>query len=259
MKIIACQLDIAWEDKQANYDRVSRLVEEARPEPGSLFVLPEMFATGFSMNVARIAEPKEGPTLEFLCGVSRRYGIFTLGGVVTKGRAGKGRNEAICCGPEGETLARYAKLHPFGFAGETQHYEPGEAIEIFEWRDFRAAPFVCYDLRFPEAFREAVRAGAELMIVIANWPQARESHWLALLCARAIENLCYVVGVNRAGDDPNAHYGGHSLILGPRGESLAEAGEGQQLIAADVELEPLVAYRQKFPALADIRNDFFAR
>ena len=197
---------------------------EARPEPGSLVVLPEMFATGFSMNVAQIAEAKNGPTLEFLSSLSQKYGIFTLGGVVTQGRGGKGRNEAIGCGPEGETLARYAKMHPFRFAGETEHYEPGEAIEIFEWRDFRAAPFVCYDLRFPEAFREAVRSGVELLIVIANWPHAREAHWLALLRARAIENLCYVVGVNRAGNDPIARYGGRSLIVGSAGRDAGRGG-----------------------------------
>ena len=100
------------------------------------------------------------------------------------------------------------------------------------------APLVCYDLRFPEIFRQAVRSGAELLVVIANWPQARESHWLALLQARAIENQAYVVGINRAGNDPHARYGGRSLIVGPRGETLAEAGDSQQVIAANVERRP---------------------
>lgn len=258
MQIVGCQTDIAWEDKATNHARVQALLDAAPIKPGALIVLPEMFATGFSMHVDTIAESADGPTHLFLAEMARRFRSFVLGGVVTRAEDGRGRNECVAYGPEGVQVARYAKLHPFSYAGETKHYEAGEGITCFDWHDFEVSPFICYDLRFPEAFRQATRSGATLMTVIANWPQRRQAHWLALLRARAIENQAYILGVNRTGPDPHAQYAGHSIAIDPRGETLAEAGEGQQVLIAEVELEPLLEYRQHFPALLDIRPDFFA-
>ena len=257
MQVIACQVDSAWEDKAATHERVRQLLAGATIRPGALIALPEMFATGFSMHVDTIAEADDGPTHRFLAELARQYQATALAGVVTRAADGRGRNDAIVYAPGGKPLARYCKLHPFSFAGETKHYEAGEKIALFDWHDFHVAPFVCYDLRFPEIFRRAVRAGAELMVVIANWPQPREDHWLALLKARAVENQAYVVGVNRCGSDPHVRYSGRSLILGPRGETLAAAGEGEQLLQAEIELAPLLEYRRQFPALADMRAEFF--
>jgi predicted amidohydrolase len=253
MQLVACQLDIAWEDKRANFRRVREMLAAAPPRAGALVALPEMFATGFSMHVKTIAEPTDGPTHAFLAELAREFQSYVIGGVVTPAPDGRGRNEAAVFGPDGAPVARYAKMQPFSLAGETKHYEAGAATVTFPWHDFTAAPFVCYDLRFPELFRQAVRRGAEVLIVIANWPLVREDHWLALLRARAIENQCYVLGVNRAGDDPHIRYGGHSLVVGPRGETVAEAGSGPQLLVAEIERAPLVDYRREFPALADIR------
>jgi predicted amidohydrolase len=148
-------------------------------------------------------------------------------------------------------------MYPFTLAGEKKYYEAGTELTTFRCHDFTACAFICYDVRFPEIFRVAVRQNADLMIVIANWPQPREPHWLALLRARAIENQCYVAGVNRAGDDPHIHYGGRSIIFDPRGETVAEAGPGAQVLLAEIELQPLVDYRREFPALADMRPEFF--
>ncbi len=255
MQIIGLQLDIEWENKPANHDRALALLSSTTVESGALIVLPEMFATGFSMNVDTIADADDGPTHRFLSDLARRFHCFVLGGVVTRSRDRRGRNEAVVYGPEGNQAARYCKMYPFTLGGETKHYEAGEGITIFGCHDFQVAPLICYDLRFPEIFRQAVRSGAELLVVIASWPATRQDHWLTLLRARAIENQAYVVGVNRTGSDPYLKYSGHSLIVGPRGETLAEAGEGQQLITAQVELPPLVEYRQQFPALADIRPE----
>ncbi|HEX5446549.1 MAG TPA: nitrilase-related carbon-nitrogen hydrolase, partial [Pirellulales bacterium] len=162
---------------------------------------------------------------------------------------------AAAFGPTGALVARYAKLQPFTLADETKHYEAGGSVVTFPWQGFSVAPFVCYDLRFPELFRASVRRGAELMVVIANWPQSREAHWLALLRARAIENQSYVLGVNRAGDDPHLRYGGHSLLVDPRGETVIEAGSGPQVLSAEIERATLVDYRRDFPALGDMRSD----
>src|SRR5580704_17942421 len=223
MQIIGCQTDIVWQDKLANHDRVRELLSSSPIEPGALVLLPEMFATGFSMHVDVIAEPLGGEMQTFLAELAKQLRSYVMGGVVTRAADGRGRNEAVVYDPDGRQVTRYCKLHPFSYAGETKYYQAGEAGAQFACHGFQVAPFVCYDLRFPEIFRRAVRGGAQLLAVIANWPQPRESHWLALLRARAIENQAYVVGVNRAGADPNVRYSGHSLIVGPRGETLAEA------------------------------------
>jgi predicted amidohydrolase len=187
--------------------------------------------------------------------LAREHRAFVVAGVVTRASDGRGRNDAVVYAPDGALVTRYAKLHPFSFSGETNHYQAGDEIELIDIGEFRVAPFVCYDLRFPEAFRRAVRAGAEVLVVIANWPAAREAHWLALLAARAIENQAYVVGLNRVGSDPHLSYSGKSLILGPRGETLVAAGTAEQLLVAEIEKAPLEEYRCQFPALADMRDD----
>ena len=160
MQIVACQLDIAWEDKAASHQRVRAMLADTAIEPGALVVLPEMFATGFSMHVDTIAEAPGGPTHEFLGRPAREHRACVLGGLVTRGADGRGRNEAVAFGPQGQELARYCKMQPFSFAGETKHYESGAGITTFRWQDFTVAPMVCYDLRFPELFRIAVRSGA---------------------------------------------------------------------------------------------------
>ncbi len=126
----------------------------------------------------------------------------------------------------------------------------------FAWGGFAVAPFVCYDLRFPEVFRVASRSGANLLVVIANWPAARGAHWLTLLAARAIENQAYGIGVNRCGRDPNAAYAGQSRILDPRGRVIAEAGGAVSVVEADLDLEALLTYRREFPVLADLDPRF---
>ena len=255
MHVTAIQLDIAWEDKPANFERVRQLVGAARPEAGGLLVLPEMFATGFSMDVARIHEGRERETETFLAGMAREHSAYVIGGVVNLGPDGRGRNEAVVFGPDGSEVARYAKMHPFSFGGEPEHYSPGDRVVTCRIGEFTAAISICYDLRFPELYRAAVLAGADLLVVIANWPAPRAAHWTALLAARAIENQAYVVGVNRCGNDLKHTYAGHSQIIGPRGTVLADAGEQEGSITAALDLESLKAYRREFPALSDIRRD----
>ena len=254
MRIVACQIDCAWEDKKANFTKVRSLLDSAAIQPGSLVVLPEMFATGFSMNVAGIHESEPSETEAFLAGTAKDYAVFILGGLVTQGADGRGRNEAAVFNPEGKQICRYCKIHPFSFAGETDHYASGSQITSFPWHDFVVAPFICYDLRFPEIFRIATQRGAHVLAVIANWPKRRVNHWIALLRARAIENQAYVVGVNRVGNDPKHAYPGRSLIIDPQGEILAEGSSDEQLVSATVDVAAVVSWRREFPALGDIRT-----
>ena len=257
MHVVACQLDIAWEDKAANFAKVRQFLAAGSIPSGSLIVLSEMFATGFSMNVARVAEPAQGETHAFLADVAQEFNSYVIAGVATKTADGKGRNEAVVFGPGGSEIARYLKQQPFTLGGEREHYEAGANHVLVTCGEFVVSPFVCYDLRFPELFRPAVRAGAQVFVVIANWPRPRDAHWLHLLRARAIENQAYVVGVNRCGNDPRLVYRGQSLIVDPHGNTIAEAGEAEGLISADLELQELLDYRRKFPALADMQPEHF--
>jgi predicted amidohydrolase len=181
-------------------------------------------------------------------------GIFLLGGVVTAAKGDKGLNQAAVFSPEGKELARYTKLQPFAPGGEADNYDAGQEPFLFSWQGFTVAPFICYDLRFPEHFRAAARRGAQLFAVIANWPVARIQHWVALLQARAIENQAYVAGVNRVGRDPTLVYSGRSLIVSAKGEVLADAGNGESIISADLDPAELESYRRDLPFLRDMRD-----
>jgi predicted amidohydrolase len=253
MQVVCCQLNIVWENKPTNYATVRSMLATADPAAGALVVLPEMFSTGFSMNVAGIAEGVPSETVGFLSDTARAFGVWLIGGVVTVGADGRGRNEAVVVDPSGDEVARYQKIHPFTFGEEGEHYSGGDAVTTFDWHGVTVAPFICYDLRFPEAFRVAVKRGAQLFPVIANWPAAREAHWIALLRARAIENQAYVVGVNRCGEDPVLAYSGRSLIVDPQGEIVADVGNAAGILKAEIDPEVVTAWRARFPALRDMR------
>lgn len=251
MNVVALQPDIVWENKAANFERLRCLLRQRTIEPGSLVVLPEMFSTGFSMDLAltRQSEEREGEV--FLRALAGETGCAFLGGVVTPGAGGKGHNQAVAVSPGGELLARYTKIHPFSLAGESSCHEAGAEIVTFQWSGFTVAPFICYDLRFPEIFRAASRRGANVFVVMALWPVKRQQHWLTLLQARAIENQAYVIGVNRVGQEPRYSYAGRSVVVDPHGIIIADAGEQEAVLTASLSLETVENWRRDFPALRD--------
>lgn len=247
------QTNPVWEDKLASQAGVVSMLERFPPVPGSLLVLPEMFATGFSMNVAVTAQTEAREDEAFLARLAVEHRCAVMGGVVSPLEDGKAQNESVTFGLDGELLTRYAKQQLFNLGGEAGCHTPGEAVMAFPLQGFMVAPFVCYDLRFPELFRDATMVGANLLVVIASWPVKRYHHWLTLLQARAIENLAYVVGVNRAGSDPHLHYNGRSVVVSPHGHIIADAGESAGSVSARLDLADLLAWREAFPALRDSR------
>lgn len=255
LTVYACQTDIVWEDKTANFAKLSACFADTSPVAGSLLVLPEMFTTGFSMNAQAIAEDVEsGETAGFMSGIARQYECSVLGGMVTRNGDEPPRNEAVLFDPSGALTGRYAKMHPFTPSGEKDNYTAGDAPVILEIGGLRIAPLICYDLRFPELFREAGRQGAEAFIVIASWPIARVHHWSTLLRARAIENQAYVIGVNRVGTDPTPlSFPGRSVIIDPSGAVLAEADDQETILSATLDVEFVGRYRNELPFLADRR------
>ncbi len=249
MRIALCQFDLAWLDRPKNFETVRRLVEARRPAENTLLVLPEMFATGFCLDTLETREWPGGDTENFLSDLAQDFHLYVLAGLVRAATAGTARNEATLVGPRGRELGRYAKLHLFSAAGEDRAHSAGDAVETFAVEDTRVAPFICYDLRFPEIFRTAVQQRAEVFVVIANWPAVRVDHWVTLLRARAIENLAYVIGVNRIGRDPHNEYPGRSLVVDPRGEVVFDAAEREGVFEPELDHAGRRAWREEFPAL----------
>jgi omega-amidase len=189
VNVIALQHDVVWENKPANFSKVRKLLTQARPPKNSLVVLPEMFATGFSMNTDAIAEGSGGPTEQFLANTAREFGVCLIAGAAMRGGDGRARNQALVFSPAGHLLAAYARMRLFTPGDQPQHCAAGRHPVAFRWGDCTISPFICYDLRFPEIFREAVTAHRPgLIAVLANFPEKPIHHWRRLLQARAIEN-----------------------------------------------------------------------
>jgi len=258
MKVYLVQLDIAWRDKQANFAKVRQLLQ-GLVQPGSLVVLPEMFATGFDVEQSEIVEGTSGHLGEtgiFLSRLAQDLRSTVQGSGITPAQEGKRQNLAETFGPDGERLGSFQKLHPFTFGGEQKRFQSGEELQWYYAGPWKVSPFICYDLRFPEVFRHAVLQGAQVLTVAANWPSPRQAHWLPLLQARAIENQCYVLGVNRCGSDKFLRYEGQSVVYGPLGEQLAVAGAEECVLEVELNLENLENWRTKFPVLQDVKRRF---
>lgn len=252
LNLVGIQLDITWENKKQNRQHVAELLAHSKPEPGSLIVLPELYETGFSMNSKLVSEDSES-SCAFLAEIARNYSSTVLGGLGILNESGSVENQALLFDADGNIKASYSKIHLFSPAKEDLHYSPGSSIVLHELSGFNIAPSICYDLRFPELYRKQVDAGADLFIVIANWPTQRVEHWKALLRARAIENQSFVFAVNRSGQDPSNHYPGCSLLVDPQGNFILEAGSEEAVLKVTIDKSKLDVYRNSFPVLKDKR------
>ena len=251
MKLSVIQQDIVWESKSLNLNNLERLV---LPLAGKtdIVILPEMFNTGFTMNVMAHSEPPDGETYKWMSALSRKCGFAICGTYIVK--AGQiVFNRWIFTGPAGE-YHFYDKRHTFTMGDEDKYFSQGNSRIVFNYGGFRISPYICYDLRFPVWSRN--RNDTDLMIYSANWPTARRNVWNILLRARAIENQCFVAGSNRIGTDGNGiSYSGDSAIIDPRGEIITMADAGlEQCITADISIEELHEFRKKFPVLNDADN-----
>ena len=251
MKVAAIQHDIVWEDAAATRDHVAPLIAEAAGKAARLIVLTEMYATGFSMHPERIGEDEGGPNEQFLLAQAAEHDAYLVASVAQRGPDGAYRNNAILAAPDG-TAHRYAKIHPFSYAHEHEHYAAGDQHLTVDVDGLRVTLFVCYDLRFADEFW-ACADRTDLYVVPANWPEPRRDHWMALLRARAIENQAYVVGVNRVGTVKSAVYVGDSAIIDPLGRTLAEGDPEETVLLAGVDSATVSAVREQFPFLVDRR------
>lgn len=251
MRISIIQSDLKWEDKKANLERYSELAATLKGQT-DLVVFPEMFSTGFSMAAEKLAEEFNGTTLNWMSALSSEYNFAVCGSFIVK-EDGSYYNRFAFVSPSSSPVF-YDKRHLFSMGGEDKVYTGGTRRAVFEYMGVRISPYICYDLRFPVWSRN--RNDYDLAVYVANWPDARIGVWDVLLRARAIENQCYVAGCNRTGTDGlGLNYPGRSVVINPRGQSIAEAGSEDRIITAEISLSELAEFRQKFNVLRDA-DDF---
>jgi predicted amidohydrolase len=242
LNVTIVQTELQWHDAAGNREKFTTIVEGLK-DPTDLIVLPEMFTTGFSMDAPDLAETMDGDSVAWMLDMAAAGNAAICGSLIIVDNQ-EYFNRFVCAFPGGE-LQCYDKRHLFRLADEQNHYAPGTELITFELKGWRICPLVCYDLRFPVWSRN--RGLYDLLLYVANWPDRRHRAWETLLRARAIENLSYVVGVNVTGRDGNdISYSGGSSIIDYLGEDLANLGEGQGTAAADLDLEKLIAFRERF-------------
>lgn len=258
-------IQLGYDDQEslpARRERVAGLVREQ--QGADLIVLPELWLpTGFGFyNWAQAAEPIDGPTVSAIAAAARDVNaVVHAGSIIERDEDGDLWNTSVVIGPDGTTLARYRKIHRFGFGtGEPKLLQPGREIVTFDLavpeapgRTVRVGLATCYDLRFPELFRQLLDAGAELVLVPAAWPVARVAHWTLLGQARAIENQVVIVAVNTTGTHAGHEMGGCSQVVAATGQVLGDLGSAATTLIVDVDLDGIARAREAFPVLGDRR------
>jgi omega-amidase len=255
LTVSTIQTNLFWESKTANLnmleDKIGELFQKTE-----LVVLPEMFNTGFSMNAAKLAETMEGDTVAWMRKISAENRIILTGSLIIEEEE-KYYNRLIWMMPNGE-FGYYDKRHLFAYSGEDKNFSSGNKRLITSVKGWKLNMQVCYDLRFPVWARQSAVKDEnifyeyDVLVYVANWPDRRSHAWKTLLCARAIENQCYVIGVNRVGNDGNEiYYSGNSLIIDPLGEVLYHMADEEDIFTITLQRERLNEVRTKFPFLKD--------
>jgi len=248
MKMALGQIEIVWEDKKRNMEKLEKFVEKAKTLEADIVLFPEMSLTGFSMNIEKVAS-NDAP--KWLMQISKKYEIYIGAGYVEM-KNGKGLNKYVIVSPD-DIVCLYTKIHLFSPGGEDKYYIPGKEIVTCSIMDVNITLFICYDLRFPYIFQAASKS-TDVFVIPANWPEKRREHWLTLLKARAIENQCYVLGINRVGKDPKTSYSGDTSAFDPWGNGLGSLSYIEGILFVDVKPAKVKEARRVFPVLRDRIN-----
>lgn len=246
------QTDLVWENKEANLRHLEAQLHSLRGKT-QVVVLPELFSTGFSMQTTKLAELMEGPTVQWMRTLARELQLIITGSLMIE-EGGNYYNRLLWVLPNG-TIGQYDKRHLFAYAGEDRYYQKGAKRLIASVNGFKVNLQICYDLRFPVWARQQSQEGQpeyDLLLYVANWPERRRLAWMQLLQARAIENQCYVIGVNRVGEDGNQIYhSGDSMVIDPLGEILFTQKDKACIHTVTLRKEHLQQTRNQFPFLRD--------
>ena len=254
MKVTILQTDIIWASPETNIRQAEELIGQAGA--ADLYVLPEMWATGFAVHPDGIAEDEDtSAALQWMKQKAADSGSAISGSLAVRTADSTYRNRHYFVTPD--VVTYYDKHHLFSHGHENEYYTAGHEAVIVEWQGWRLLLLTCYDLRFP-VFSRYGRAGQyDAIICVANWPQPRQLAWETLTRARAIENQCYMIAANRVGDDPACHYGGGSVIIDPIGRTLNERADDNGFLSATLSIEKLLQMRQRFRVLDD--SDLFVQ
>ncbi len=252
MKFALSQMDIIWENKKENQKNCERLVTEAKQQRCDWIIFPEMTLTGFTMQPELFFPNTDIPYFQSL---AVQYSIGIIFGYIGQAKE-QYTNQMAVISSSGQLLMDYTKIHPFSYGDESKHYIGGNDVLTAALHGVDYSGFICYDLRFPEVFQKASKQ-ASVIFVIANWPASRILHWRTLLQARAIENQCFILGVNRTGDGGGQHYIPSSAAFDPYGNLLTPKASDAELLYADVQPELALTYRQEFPLKMDRREDLY--
>jgi len=250
MKIGLVQYSPSWENKKGSQESINQLLEGFNSIV-SLFIFPELTLTGFTMRSKRFAETMNGESIHYFASLASKFNSHIFAGIIEADEE-KYFNTLIHLDNTGKLVARYRKIHPFSFTGENRHYDSGAGSVITTIDGVAFGLSICYDLRFPELYRQYAKKGVDIIIDIANWPTDRIEHWHTLLKARAIENQCYMIGVNRVGKGKSIDYPGWSSVFHPFGGEILCLKEIEKLGIIEVRAEEVMTTRSKYPFLKDI-------
>ncbi len=252
MKVEICQTNIIWENKNENIKKAESIIKKAESD---IIIFPEMSFTGFSMNTNLTGE-NNNYTINAVREIALKYNKAVGFGWVYKAGE-KAENHYTFVNGNGEILSDYTKIHPFSYSGEDNFFKGGDKISIFNFMGFKISSLICYDLRFPEIFQVASKK-ADVIIVPACWPKARAEHWKTLIKARAIENMCYLIGVNCVGNVGGIEYSGDSCVVAPNGDVIKIISNKEENIIVNIEND-VEKYRKEFPVKNDRREDLYLK
>jgi omega-amidase len=257
-KIACLQMDIAFGNPEKNYAAASLMIDRASSHNPDIMVLPELWTTGYDLaNLDGTAEEEAQKARVFFHEAAVKHQTHFIGGSVANKTEAGIENTMLIYNKNGNFAGKYSKLHLFQLMDEHLYLAAGKEKGLFSLDGYNFAGLICYDIRFPEWVRAHALQDVEALFIVAEWPIQRLEHWRALLIARAIENQCFVIACNRAGADPKNTFAGHSMIIGPWGDVIAEGGEGEEVLFAEIDLDQVKEARSKIPIFADRRPELY--
>lgn len=250
LKITTFQAYLFWENIDTNLKNIELKLDGKMISGTDIIILPEMFNSGFSMNVEKLAEEMQGKTMQWMLKIAQKYQCVVAGSLIIK-EAGNFYNRLIWMRADG-SFEFYDKIHLFSMGKEDEFFTPGTATKMVELKGWKFALGICYDLRFPCTFRNSYQNPYDILLFVASWPDMRIAHWRNLIIARAIENQSFVLGVNRFGYDGNeVYHSGHSMCITPYGETVYYKPEDEDLYTFYIHYEEVRKSRNQFPFLKD--------
>ncbi|MHA6483947.1 carbon-nitrogen family hydrolase [Paenibacillus sp. strain BS8-2] len=260
LRLALLQMYIEAGDPERNFGKLRELMEKTMEDPNKPDVLlfPEMWNTGYALEeIEGLADVEGARTVEMLSAFSKKHGVYIVGGSIAEKRENGVYNTMLAFDREGNRIGDYSKIHLFRLMAEEKHLQAGDKPGSLTIEDAEAGMMICYDIRFPELARKLALGGAKLLFVAAEWPNPRLHHWRTLLTARAIENQMYVIACNRMGQSGETSFFGHSIVIDPWGEIIAEAGEDEMVLFADIDLSLVDDVRTRIPVFEDRRPQLY--